>query len=193
MKRFPEFVRNSMDYTGSSVTCLPVQFDGGDWESAVFFQVAGPESKEDRKLLARNEGTVPVSMETELISHQSASIILLRLEVYTREVNPLVGEVLLAPGEMKSHFETIKLLANQTVLRWFFSDAAYWIIHSQQNSLGAVEHGAFQEVLDEAVKHDSLIRVTGKYDAGNALNEVLSHYEFRSAQSGVATSAEQSH
>lgn len=182
-----------MDYTGSSVTCLPVQFDGGDWESAVFFQVAGPESKEDRKLLARNDGTVPVSMETELISHQSASIILLRLEVHTREVNPLVGEVLLAPGEMKSHFETIKLLANQTVLRWFFSDAAYWIIHSQQNSLGAVEHGAFQEVLDEAVKHDSLIRVTGKYDAGNALSEVLSHYEFRSAQSGVATSAEQSH
>ena len=176
-----------MDYTGSSVTCLPVQFDGGDWESAVFFQVAGSESKEDRRVLAKTDAALAVSVESELIQHSNASIIVIRLEVYTKEASPLIGEVLLCPGEKESHFETMKLLSEQPTLRWFFSDAAYWIIHTQQNRLGPTEHATFQEVLDEAVNHDAMVRMTGKYDANNALTEVLSHYEFRAAYPGGIT------
>ena len=183
MKRFPEFIRNNMDYTGSNVTCLPVKFDSGDWESAIFFQLGGVESKEDRRALSRTEQSVPVAVESDLIKHNNAAVIMIRLEVFTREADPLVGEVLLTPGAKESHFETIKLLSTQQVLRWFFADAAYWIIHSQQNQLGAAEHAVFQEVMNDATQHDALIRMTGSYDFESALNEIFSHYEFRSSNS----------
>lgn len=185
MKRFPEAVRNNMEYTGSSVTCLPVQIDSGDWESVIFFKVAGKECKQDRKTLSRLENTVPVAIETDLIQHANAAVIMLRLEVFTREDSPLVGEVLLTPGHTEAHFETAKLLCSQGLLRWFFSDAAYWIIHRQQNQLDATQHVAFKEVLDNAVQHDALIRLTGTYDVEMALNEVLSHYEFKSPELSV--------
>ncbi len=189
MKRFPEFIRNGMDYSGSSITCLPVQIDAGDWESAIFFQLGGRESKEDRRILSRLRATVPVSVEAQLIEHNSAAVIVIRFEVYTRQDNPLVGEVLLTPGHIQAHFETMKLLTKQSLLRWFFSDAAYWIIHSQQNRLGKSEHEAFQKVLDDATRHDAFVRITGTYDVEAALREVVSHYEFRSANSSQATSS----
>ncbi len=195
MKRFPEFVRNSMDYTGSSVTCLPVSIDSGNWESAIFFQIGGRESKDDRRRLARLDGAVvPVAIETDVIKHSSAAVVVIRFEVYTRgEDDPLIGEVLITPGETESHFETLKLLASQPVIRWFFADAAYWIIHQQQNLLGLSEHSAFQDVLDQATQHDAMIRMTGKYDVQLALNEVVSHYEYRAAGSNATTPSSELH
>ncbi len=174
-----------MEYTGSSVTCLPVQFDAGDWESAIFFQVGGGESKLDRKILSRSEISLPVAVETDLIEHASAAVIVIRLEVFTAQDNPLVGEVLLTPGQIESHFETLKLLGSQCLLRWFFADAAYWIIHQQQNTLDAMQNAIFQETLNNATAHDSLIRITGKYDVEAALKDVLDHYEFRSSASAA--------
>ncbi|MYI89731.1 MAG: hypothetical protein F4082_05530 [Gammaproteobacteria bacterium] len=170
-----------MDYTGSSVTCLPVSFDAGNWETAIFFQIGGGESKQDRRNLTRlGDGVVPVAIESDVIKHESASVVVIRLEVFTRgDDNALTGEVLLTPGETESHFETLKLLSSQPRIRWYFADAAYWIIHSQQNQLGLMEHEAFKDVLDQATQHDALIRLTGKYDVQAALTEVVSHYEFR--------------
>ena len=172
-----------MDYTGSCVTCIPVQFDSGNWESAIFFQVGGSESKQDRRILTRTQNSVPVTIETDVIKHSSAAVIVIRVEILTDEFDPLAGEILLTPGETETHFETIRLLTAQPVLRWFFSDGAYWVIHNQQNQLGAAEHAAFKENLDEATQHDALIRLTGKYDVESALREVVSHYEIRSVGS----------
>ncbi len=179
MRRFPDFVRNSMNESGASVTCLPVQFDGRDWEAAIFFSLEGPECKQDRRVLNQLENTIPVSFEAEVIEHANAAIIVVRFQAYTNQDDPLTGEVLLAPGEMESHFQTVKLLSQQPVLKWFFSDAAYFVIHSQQNSLGETEHAAFAKVLDDAVRHDALIRITGRYDVGAAIHEVVSHYALR--------------
>ena len=178
-----------MDYTGSGATCLPVQIDGGDWESAIFFQLGGRESKDDRRILSRLSSTVPVSVETDLIDHNNAAVIVIRFEVFTRQDNPLIGEVLLTPGHISAHFETIRLLTQQNALKWFFSDSAYWIIHSQQNRLGGTEHAAFQQVLDDATRHDAFIRLTGTYDVESALREVVSHYEFRGVGSNRAFSS----
>ena len=191
MKRFPEFVRKSMDATGSSITCLPVSIDSGSWESAIFFQLGGSESKADRRMLSRLEGTVvPVAIETDVIKHNSAAVVVIRFEVYTRgDDDPLIGEVLITPGETESHFETLKLLSTQPIMRWFFADAAYWIIHRQQNRLGPSEHAGFKDVLDQATQHDALIRMTGRYDVQAALNEVVSHYEHRSAQAEPTVSS----
>ena len=106
-----------MDYTGSGATCLPVQIDGGDWESAIFFQLGGRESKDDRRILSRLSSTVPVSVETDLIDHNNAAVIVIRFEVFTRQDNPLIGEVLLTPGHISAHFETIRLLTQQNALK----------------------------------------------------------------------------
>ena len=168
-----------MDYTGSCVTCIPVKFDSGDWESAIFFQVGGSESKQDRRTISRTKQSLPVAIETDVIKHNSAAVIVIRLEILTSESSPLAGEILLTPGETESHFETIKLLTSQPIIRWFFSDGAYWVIHSQQNQLGPNEHAEFKNVMDEATQHDAMIRLTGKYDVESALREVVSHYEFR--------------
>ncbi len=172
-----------MDATGSTVTCLPVSIDSGSWETAVFFQLGGSESKLDRRCLTRLEGgVVPVGFETDVIRHESASVVVMRLEAYTRgEDNPLVGEVLLVPGAAESQFDAINLLTTQPLIRWFFADKAYWIIHRQQSSLGDAEHAAFSSVLEEVTQHDALIRLTGRYDAQAALSEVVSHYELRNA------------
>lgn len=184
-----------MDYTGSSVTCLPVRIDSGNWESAIFFQLGGRESKEDRRRLSRLDGAVvPVAIETDVIKHSSASVVVIRFEVYTHgDDNPLIGEVLLTPGETESHFETLKLLCTQPVIRWFFSDAAYWIIHQQQNYLGEPEHAAFKDVLDQATQHDAMIRMTGTYDVQLALKEVVSHYEYRSAETHLTSPSSELH
>ena len=184
-----------MDYTGSGVTCIPVQFDdSGDWESAVFFQVGGSESKHDRRIISRAEHSIPVAIDTDVIKHESASVIVIRLEIFATESDPLIGEILLTPGEKETHFETVRLLTVQPILRWFFSDSAYWIIHSQQNQLGSSEHDAFKEILDEATQHDAMIRLTGRYDVESALREVVSHYEFRSVgynpQAGTASNVQ---
>ncbi len=179
MNRFPDFVRNNMAVSGSSVTCLPVQFDGGDWESSIFFAAGGSECKEDRRILNKLDGTISVAIDADVIEHNNAAVVVLRLEAFTRELDPLTGEVLLTPGEIESHFQTMKLLSKQPYLKWFFSDAAYYVIHSQQNPLGKVEHESFQEVLDKAVRHDALTRMTGQYDVGSAMNEVLSNYALR--------------
>ena len=37
---FPEAVRNALKAVGTCITCLPVQFDQGEWETAIFFVLA---------------------------------------------------------------------------------------------------------------------------------------------------------
>ena len=86
-------------------TCVPVQVDGGVWETAVFFEVGGKECKEDRRILRRATRPFPVSLEAETINHASACVVMLRFEVMTREDSPLAGEVLLTPALYQLLFE----------------------------------------------------------------------------------------
>lgn len=187
MERFPQSVRTAMDRSGSAATCLPVELDSGQsdgspqWESAIFFQIAGPESKEDRRRLRKSEKPVAVGVETDLISHEKAGVVVLRLEVYTREDDPLVGEVLFAPGEHQPHFETLELLTRQPRLVWFFGDQSYHVLKKQQFSMSSDEHQAFQEILNDTVRHDALLRMTTGYDANAALSDIVSRYEMRQA------------
>ena len=168
-----------MEHTGAAATCVPVQIDAGDWETAVFFQVGGPESKTDRRVLNSQAEPLQVSVEGNLIEHEHAAVVTLRLNVFTTNDDPLVGEVLIAPGYSESHFETLSLLTRQKRLCWFFSDRAYWVIHSQQNRWTEHERAGFKQVMADVTRHDALIRVTGRYDADAALRDIVSHYEIR--------------
>ena len=50
------------------------------------------------------------------------------------------------------------------------------MIHSQQLQLGQRERDGYRSILGDAVKHDAMIRLTGRYDADAAMREVTSHY-----------------
>ena len=118
-------------------------------------------------------------MEADVINHAAASVVMLRFEVQTREESPLVGEVLLTPGLGDVQFETLRNLTEQRQLRWYFGDSAYQVIHSQQTALYDHERKGFEDLLQEAVGHDALVRLTGKYNAHSAIDEVVSHYQLR--------------
>ncbi len=179
MKRFPETVRKAMAASGAAVTCVPVKLDSNDWETAVYFQVSGSECKQDRRVLSNTEQPLSLGMETDLVEHQHAAVVLLRFEVHTFTDDPLVGEILLTPGESSMHFDVLKLLTHQPRLTWFFGDQHFWIIHSQQHPLSDEQHRGFGEMLGDAIKHDALVRCTSRYNARAALSEIVSKYELR--------------
>lgn len=168
-----------MKQSGAMTTCAMVQFDHGTWETVVFFEVGGKECSKDRKILKRSKSPFDVAIEADVIDHSSASIYMLRFEIMTEPNNPLVGEVLLAPGLGGQHFGVLDTLTKQQSLRFFFGDGAYRTVFSQQTMLIDQERRGLSELLNQAVSHDALIRLTGRYDADKALSEVVGHYAYR--------------
>ncbi|MFQ6023088.1 MAG: hypothetical protein ACE5NW_10230 [Acidiferrobacterales bacterium] len=179
MKLFPDSVRVAMQATDVTVTCLPVQLNTASWETALFFRLAGPECKQDRRVLAKIQRPLPVTIETDLLELQHAAVVTLRVEIVTVPDDPLAGEILLTPGGAQAHFDGLKLLSQQQRLCWFFSDQDFHVLHSQQNPLDDEQRAGFDDLLRDAVKHDALIRAAARYDAQAALMEVVTHYELR--------------
>ncbi len=179
MNTFPQAVRAAMQASGATVTCMPVKLDRDDWETTVFFHLAGPESRRDRRILAKAERPLAVSVEADLLTLPQASVIVLRFEVATLPDDPLTGEVLLTPGEVRTHFDTVQLLCRQHRLCWFFSDDDFRVLHSQQNPINDEQRASFDDLLADAVRHDALVRASARYDAQAALAEVVSHYDLR--------------
>ena len=175
-----------MQAGGATVTCLPVRLDTDSWETVLFFHLAGPECKQDRRVLAKTQRPLPVSIETDLLSLQHAAVVTLRAEVFTQPQDPLTGEILLTPGGARAHFDALKLLSQQQRLCWFFGDQDFRVLYSQQSPLDYEQHVEFDDLLRDAVKHDALIRAAASYDAQAALAEVAAHYELRT---GVERSA----
>ncbi len=183
MRSFPRAVCEAMNATGSAVTCLPVKLESEVWETALFFRLMGPECKQDRRVLAKTSKPLPISFETDLLELQHAGVVTIRAEVFTAADDPLTAEILLTPGAARAHFDALKLLSEQPRLCWFFADEDFRVLHSQQNTLEADQHAGFDDLLRDAVRHDALIRSTGRYDAESALAEIAAHYELRAGLS----------
>lgn len=179
MKRFPEAVASAMQASGAAATCVAVQLDGEDWEAALFFQLAGAECKADRRALAKARGPLPVGMETDLMETDHGAVVLLRPAIYTLPDDPFTCEILLTPGDGGAHFEALRLLTRQTRLSWFLGDQTLWTLHSQQHPLDAEQHEGFDSLLRDALRHDTMVRMSQHYDAQAALAEVVKHYELR--------------
>lgn len=179
MDRFPASVRRLMKEAGALVTCLPVQFDKGTWETAFFIHVDGPECKRDRRILSRLDHPIAIGMEADLIEHENASVVVIRLEVHTQPDNPMAGEILLTPGEVVSHFETLELLSEQDRVSWFFANGDYEVIHSQQCPIDEIQRQGYADLLRDAVRHDAVVRCTGRYDANASLSSVTASYQVR--------------
>lgn len=179
MRQFPKSIRDAMRTNGTAATCVPVKLDSPDWESALFVHVAGPECKQDRRILKTTQDTIPVSIESELMTHAKASVVMLRLRIVTVVNDPLIFEILMTPGHITSHFEALKLLSSQPRLCWFFGDTDYRVLRAQQHSLTEEQNQEFNSLAKEAFAHDATIRMTGRYDANAALSEVVAHYSPR--------------
>lgn len=179
MKVFPDAVRRAMRAAGAGVTCLPVQLERSEWETAFFFHLAGPECKRDRQVLAKARTPLPVGMEADLLELPRASVVVIRVEVLTVPEDPLAAEILLTPGGMRTHFDALQLLSRQERLCWFFADEDFRLIHSQQSPLRAEQRRSLDDLLRDAVRHDALIRASSRYDAAGALAEVQGHYTLR--------------
>ncbi len=177
--RFPKAVRDAMQSNGAAATCVAVQLDGNDWEAALFIQLAGAECKADRRAIKQSKGPLPVGMESDLLETDTGAVVVLRPEVHTQPGDPFVCEILLTPGDGGAHFEVLKLLSRQPRLSWFFGDQCYWILHSQQHPLEAAQHADFGALLRDALKHDTMVRMSKRYDARAALGEIVKHYELR--------------
>jgi len=181
MKRFPLPVRQAMSGSGAMATCLPVRLDDAGWEAAVFVQLAGAESREDRRRMARARKPFAMGLESDVVETEHGAVVMLRPELHTRPEDPLGVEILLTPGVGGGHHEALSLLTRQASLSWFFGDGAYWVLHAQTLPLQAPHHQGFQDLLAACLRHDTLVRLTGTYDAPAALGEVVRHYELRSA------------
>jgi len=181
---FPQSVIDMMKAGGSTVTCLPVKIEvpvgqTDEWQSAIFFRLGGVESKADIKLLKQQQSALSVGLETDLIEHENATVVLLRVQIFTNPDNPLVGEVLITPGGAETHYEILTLLGGQQSLTWFFSDQDFNTIHQQRQPLNDQWREEFLALRDEAFKRDALIRLAGKYSAQTAFAEVVSNYALR--------------
>ena len=177
--RFPKLVRDAMQASGAAATCVAVQLDGEAWEAALFFQLAGAECKADRRAIKQSRGPMSVGMESDLLETDHGSVVVLRPELHTRPGDPFVCEILLTPGDGGAHFEALKLLSRQPRLCWFFGDQNHWMLHSQQHPLEAAQHQDFEALLRDALKHDTMVRMSKRYDARAALGEIVKRYELR--------------
>ena len=116
---------------------------------------------------------------TELLTHENASVVLIRFEIQTIITDPLVFEILLVPGEVSLHYECLKFLAQQNRIRYFFADSDFRVLQEQEQDISGVQHENFETLAREAFAHDSVIRMTGRYNAQAAMSEVVAHYQLR--------------
>jgi hypothetical protein len=122
-----------------------------------------------------------MGLESDVVETDHGAVVVLRPELHTRARDPLVAEILLTPGAGGSHHEALRLLSSQPSLSWFFADAACWVLHAQSLPLAPEHHQGFAALLAQSLRHDTLVRLTGAYDARAALAEVVRHYELRPA------------
>ena len=188
-RKFPVPVREAMTASGAAATCIPVALDGGAQEAAFFINLAGPESKADRRVIRRWRGPLSLGLDSDVIETGHGAVVVLRPEVHTGPFDPLVCEILVTPGEGGAHFEALDLLSRQPRLTWFFGDRGFEIIRTQQHPLDGGQHEAFAALLKDALRHDAMTRMTGRYDARAALGEVARHYTLRTEARRVTPDA----
>jgi len=176
-----------MNAGGATVTCLPVCIDEGDdqsnregqWQAAIFFRLGGRESQGDIEILQNKKAAFAVGMETDIIEHANASVVVLRVQLYTQPDDPLVGEVLLTPGGAETHYEVLGLLSQQQTLSWFCADQDYHLLHQQRQELSQAWRDEFLALRTESFKRDAVLRLAGKYNAQTAFAEIVSNYAIR--------------
>ncbi len=155
-----------------TVTITPVQIDHGEWQAALFFVLA-----EDAACLNKGQligrGPFTVGFDADLHEHHNATVIELGVEIATPPESQN-GTVLFITGHSSNHFDGLKLMTEQDDLPLFIADAYCNVLSQQRVPLNQALKAGLRGLLDEAVRRDALIRMTGHYDPDAAFTAVLS-------------------
>ncbi|MBX2886963.1 MAG: hypothetical protein KTR32_43855 [Granulosicoccus sp.] len=170
--KFPDAVIAAMHHADTTVTCMPVKLDNGDWVSALFFVLPEQYKEVDTQALFSTGRLFPVGVEADLKEQTSATIISLGIDIDLGEPEPLAGEILFIPGHLESHHEAVKLLSEQQDISLFIGDMHCNLLHQQRVPLANEHRQVFADLLREASSRDALIRFRGQYDPDAAFVEL---------------------
>lgn len=164
-----------MHHTRTTVTCLPVQLDGGQWSAAIFFVL--PEDF-DEPLIQRlfTDATLfSVGIEADLKEQDTATLITLGVEIDLGTDSSLMGEIVFLTGYLDTHFDTVQSLSRQSGINLFIGDCYCNLLHQQSIPLGDEHRAVLAQLLQEASSRDALIRFRGQYDPEVAFKELTGH------------------
>lgn len=191
MQKFPDAAIRAMHHAGTTVTCMPVVIDSDGqalartssgglqqdpagalaepaddaiWESAIFFVLPLSVTNRQLKSLFPSQHLFPVALEADLLEHESGTLIELGVEIDLGLKQNPSGLVLFLTGHIPSHYEAVQLLAKQQSIGLFIGDVHCNLLHQQRIPLLDAHRSVFDSMLQEAVRRDALIRMTGSYD-----------------------------
>lgn len=175
----------AMHEASVTATCLPVRLDDGDWQAAVFIVV--PAAAACLSVAEGGRTVLPgspfaVQVEADLHEHEHGTVFELDLEIHT-PAEPLAASLLFLTGHSSAHFEALTLLVEQAQVPLFLGDEYCRVLVQQRVPLGQAARTGLRALLDEAVRRDAVIRLTGRYDPDAAFADALS----RRAGTTVAT------
>jgi len=163
----------ALHHANVTVTVTPVQIDHGDWQAALFFVLP-----EDASCLANGKligkGPFTVAFDADLHEHDKATVIELGVEIATPPESQN-GTLLFITGHSSHHFDVLKLLTTQSELPLFIGNSYCEVLSQQRVPLNQSLRSGLSGLLDEAVRRDALIRMTGHYDPDEAFSAVLEH------------------
>lgn len=174
--RFPDDVVVALHDSGVTVTCLPVQLDEGDWQAAFFFVV--PLGSPALEPGALDTGPFAVQFEVDLFEHEKGTVLELDIEIRVPG-NPLAGTLLFLTGHASAHFEALRLLGAQEQVPLFIGDPYCQVISQQRVPLSYAHRDGFRSLVDEAVRLDAVIRLSGHYDAEAAFTAATERQQGR--------------
>ena len=169
-ERFPEEVIVALHSAGVTVTCMPVQIEKSEWCAAFFYIVASNAPCVQTGKLAG--GPFSVVFDADLHQHEHGTAIEIGLHI-TTPIEPLQGTVVFLTGHSATHFDAVKMLSSQDDIPVFFGDQYCTLLYQQRVPLGDEHRAGFSQLLNEAVNHDALIRLTGRYDADAVFADTL--------------------
>ncbi len=168
-RTYPEDSANKSTQDGDSVTAAG---QGSDWESALFFVLPLSVTHDEIKSLFPSPHLFPVALEADLIEHEKATLIELVIEIDLGLSASPAGRVLFLTGHLPTHHEAVSLLGQQQSIGLFMGDVHCNLLHQQRIPLADEHRSVFQDMLKDALKRDSLIKMTSRYDPDGAFESV---------------------
>ncbi len=174
-RKFPDDVILALHEADVTATCLPVQIDEKDWQAG-FFYVMDPKAPclktatgEKNKTL---QGPYAVGLDADLHEHEKGTMIELGFEIHT-PIEPCKAIMLFLTGHTSVHFDALKLLSKQEAIPLFMGDEYCNILWQQWIPVNDAFRNGLTGLMDESVRRDALIRMSGHYDPDQVFADTL--------------------
>jgi len=168
-RTFPEESSKKSPQEDDAATAAEHQ---SEWESALFFVLPLSVTHDEIKSLFPSSHLFPVALEADLIEHEKATLIELVIDIDLGLSASPAGRVLFLTGHLPTHHEAVSLLGQQQSIGLFIGDVHCNLLHQQRIPLADEHRSVFRDMLKDALKRDSLIKMTSRYDPDEAFESV---------------------